>query len=141
MRDLYDRFSYFFATITASMNQLRVFAGVSFQEFIGNLMSKYFEEAKILPKGARLKRTIIEGHEIDYFWDNPLIVGEATSFVDSVDKLDKFIKKIELVRKKYGKEPIKFFLGLTVRKNIRKTLKEIAEKEGIEIFLGRDVEA
>jgi len=141
VRDLYNRFSYFFAAITASINQLRVFAGVSFQDFICKLMSKYLEEAGLLPKGAKLMRKNIEGYEIDYFWEDPLIIGEATAYVDSVEKMKTFVKKIEIIRKKFGREPqMKFFLGLTVKKNTREKIIEIAKREKIEVFLGRDVE-
>jgi len=120
-------------------NQVRVFAGMSLEEFVRKLFTKVFVSDGIIPEGAELKRAVIEGEEINIFYDNPLIVGEVTAYADSVAEYDKFLRKLKAVEKKYGRKPvIKFLIVLSGPRKVIREIGRRAMRDGVEFYFGKE---
>ena len=120
-------------------NQVRVFAGISFEDFVRKLFTKIFVSEGIIPEGAELKSAIIEGEEINIFYDNPLIVGEVTAYADSIEEYDKFLRKLKAVEKKYRRKPIiRFLIVLSGPRKVIREIRRRATKDGIELYVGKE---
>ncbi len=79
--------------------------------------------------------------EIDLFQEEPLMVVEVTSFVDTLDKLMTFIKKIKFIEEKYAKRPKAVFITYRVSKNIEEAFTEIQKSNSIELItIGRKLD-
>ncbi|GBC73042.1 hypothetical protein HRbin04_00438 [archaeon HR04] len=80
----------------------------------------------------------LDSEEIDLFCDEPLIVGEVTSYADSVEEVDKLLRKVSVVRNKYGKEPVRKILIISsVKEEIAGLIADKAKKSGIELIMGK----
>ena len=111
--------------------ELSKFAGLTFEEFTRRFLSQYLRSMNIIPKDAELHKTVIDGEEINMFFEDPLIVGEVTSYAESSLEVDKLIRKVEIVRSRYGKEPLKYLLVLTAKKDVAGEMKKKAiENDG-----------
>jgi transcription initiation factor IIE alpha subunit len=60
--------------------------------------------------------------------ENPLIVGEVTASVESVDEIMKLLRKAELVKFKRSREPKKIMIALTAKRDVAKEMEKIAEE-------------
>lgn len=77
--------------------------------------------------------------QIDLFSEDPLIVVEVTNFVDTLDKLSKFIRKIEFITEKYQKDPIAAIIAYEVSTSISKDVDDLLEVNNIKLItLGRN---
>jgi len=66
-----------------------------------------------------------------------LIIGEVTSYADSVDEIMKLLRKAEGAKVKYSREPRKILVILTARSDAAKEIKRIAEEKGVKLIIGR----
>ncbi len=123
--------------LTRSFEIIRMFAGRAYESFVRSVMSDYLIARGIMPEGARLRRIVIDGEEINLFHEDPLIVGEVTARVEDVGELDKLMRKVEVARKKYGREPYRILVALTATKSIAKDLQRRAKELGVELIVGR----
>jgi nucleotide-binding universal stress UspA family protein/regulator of replication initiation timing len=122
----------------AGFGELGKFAGVTFESFVRRFLSRYLRGIGVLSKGSRLVRVVIDGEEINIFSEEPLIVGEVTAYAESVDEINKLLRKVNLVREKYGKEPLrKYLIVLRASKSVVHELKKIARENNIELILGK----
>jgi len=72
------------------------------------------------------------------FFEDPLIVGEITSYAENIEEIEKLLRKIEVIRKKYNKEPKKFFIILTVSdSNVAENLRKKAKENEVELIIGK----
>ncbi|MEM3104183.1 MAG: hypothetical protein QXD69_01615 [Candidatus Bathyarchaeia archaeon] len=117
--------------------ELAKFAGVSFEEFVRSFLTKHLREMGLIPADGELKKTVIDGEEINIFFENPLIIGEVTSSVESIKELEKLLKRAELAREKYGREPVKYLIALTASASIADEIKERAKINNVELILGK----
>ena len=93
-----------------------------------------------LPKDKELTSITIDSEEIDVFCDDPLIVGEVTSYADSIDEIYKLIKKVKLVRDRFNREPKRILLIITnINRDVYEDMVREAEGNGIEIIIGKRV--
>jgi len=115
------------------------FAGVTFEEFVRRFLTAALRRSGEIPEGAELRREVVDGEEINVFLEDPLIVGEATARADSVDEIEKLLRKAELARAKYSREPRKILVVLTASKEVAREMRRMAEEKGVELVIGRVV--
>jgi predicted nuclease with TOPRIM domain len=116
------------------------FAGVNFEDFVRSFLTEFLRRSGVIPEGAEIKKTVIDGEEINIFLEDPLIVGEVTAYADSVDEMMKLLRKAELVRAKYSREPRKMMVALNVKRDVLKEIERIAKERGVELMVGRAVD-
>ena len=119
--------------------QMSKFAGVTFEEFIRNFLTERLRKAGEIPKNAKLKKAIINGEEINIFLKSPLIVGEVTAHAETIEEIDKLMKKTKIVERKYKGKARKILIVLTATKEAAKEIMEKAKKEGIEAIIGKTI--
>jgi len=125
--------------IFSGFSKLSRFAGISFEEFARHFLEGYLRRTGILPKGVRLKKGFINGEEINIFCEDPPIVGEVTAYAESKEEVEKLLRKVKLFKEKYGVEPKKFLIILSVSKKVYREIKKISVENGIELVVGKRV--
>ena len=76
--------------------------------------------------------------ELDIYCENPLIIGECTTFLYS-DEFDK-VKKLTRVREYFGKpECLLFYFAYEISPDIEESVKEFCEKENIKLVVSKYV--
>ncbi|MEM0384235.1 MAG: hypothetical protein QXV27_05260 [Candidatus Caldarchaeum sp.] len=83
--------------------------------------------------------------EIDMFCEEPLIVGEVTTrLMDEQEagrEIGKLLERVEAVSSKYRKKPFMKVLSVGVAsENVVEKLRTEAEKHGIKLIMGREIE-
>ena len=116
------------------------FAGVNFEDFVRGFLTEFLRRSGEIPEGAEIKKAIVDGEEINIFLEDPLIVGEVTAYADSVEEIVKLLRKAELVRAKYSREPRKMMVALNVKRGALKEIEGIAKERGVELVVGRAVD-
>ena len=141
-RDLERRLERSFVSLNETMirgfGELSKFAGMSFEQFVRVFLSARLRAAKELPPEGELRRETVDGEEIDLFFEDPLVVGEATAHISSLDELDKLERKAKVAATKFGRKPMKFLIALTASKEIAQELRRLARERGIELIIGRE---
>ena len=125
------------ASIMYAFGELSRYAGMTFEEFVRKFLTDRMRRNKEIPADRELKPAVIEGEEIDAFLEDPLIVAEITAHAKSPEEIEKLLRKAEKVRKAYGKEPRKILVVQTAEKDVAKELKRIAEREDVELIVGK----
>jgi exonuclease VII small subunit len=120
--------------------EMSKFAGVTFEEFVRGFLTEALRSSGEIPEGVELRRAVVDGEEINIFLEDPLIVGEVTAYVDSVGEIMKLLRKAELVKSKYSREPKKIMIVLTAKKNVAKEMEKIAEERGVKLVIGKVVD-
>jgi hypothetical protein len=127
------------SAMISGFGEMSKFAGLTFEEFVRKFLTASLRKSGEIPGHKELIRGAVDGEEINLFLDEPLIVGEVTSYTESTDEIMKLLRKAEMVKAKYSKEPRKILVILTAKGDAAKEMKRIAEKEGIEIIIGKIV--
>ncbi len=127
------------SAILYGFGELSKFAGITFEEFVRRFLTDRMRRSGEIPPEATLKSAEVGGEQIDIFLEDPLIVGEVTAHASSVEEIEKLVRKISKVREIYKKEPRKILIVETAPKEVARGLKELAEKEGIELIVGKEV--
>ena len=74
------------------------------------------------------------------FNEGSLIVAEAMAHVESLDKPEKVMYRVDLVSRKYGRRPGHvYLLALIVNKGVTEELSSRAEKYGVKLIYCREV--
>jgi len=119
---------------------LSKFAGVNFEDFVRSFLTEFLRKSGEIPEGAELKKAVVDGEEINIFLEDPLIVGEVTAYADSVEEIVKLLRKAELVRAKYSREPRKIMVALNVKRGVLKEIERIVKERGVELMVERAVD-
>ena len=120
--------------------QMGRFAGISLESLVRSMLTKVMQDNGELPKDKELTSITIDSEEIDVFCDDPLIVGEVTSYADSIDEVYKLVKKVKLVRDRFNKEHKRILLIITnIKRDVYEDMVREAEGNGIEIIIGKRV--
>jgi len=120
-------------------DSLRKFAGVTFEEFVRAMLSGSLARMGVLPDGARLERVVLDGEEVNLFYEDPLIVGEVTAHAESSDEVDKLLRKAGVAKEKYGREPMLFLVVLTAPREVAREIRKLSEKYNIDLMIGREI--
>lgn len=67
-------------------------------------------------------------------------MGEVTAYADSVNEIMKLLRKAELVKSKYSREPRKIMVALNVKRGVVEEIKRVAKERGVELIIGRAVD-
>jgi len=125
--------------ILVGFDSVRRFAGLTFEDFVREMLSGRLQLIGVLPKDAKLRRTVIDGEEINLFHEDPLIVGEVTSYTDSVDEVDKLLRKARIAEKKFKRKASLYLIILTAPKNVAREIKKRAIEKNVELVIGREI--
>ncbi|MEM2938959.1 MAG: hypothetical protein QXU95_01630 [Candidatus Bathyarchaeia archaeon] len=127
------------SAMISGFGELSKFAGLTFEEFVRKFLTASLRRLGEIPKEAELSRSLVNGEEINLFLEEPLIVGEATGYVESANEILKLLRKAEVVKVKYSREPRKILVALTARMEAAKEMRKIAEERGVELIIGKIV--
>jgi uncharacterized membrane-anchored protein YhcB (DUF1043 family) len=119
---------------------LSKFAGVNFEDFVRSFLTEFLRRSGEIPESAEIKKAVIDGEEINIFLEDPLIVGEVTAYADSIGEIMKLLRKAELAKSKYSREPRKIMVALDVKRGVVKEIERIAKERGVELMIGRAVD-
>jgi len=120
--------------------ELSKFAGITFEEFVRKFLTASLQKSGQIPRGVELTRKVIDGEEIDIFLEDPLIVGEVTAHADTPQEVDKLLKKAELAKTTYAKEPRKILVILTAKREVAQEIQRKAKEKNIELIIGRIID-
>jgi hypothetical protein len=139
--DKHDRVFYdVIGTLFYGFEQFGRVFGVDFKAFVRSVLTNVMRDNGELPKDKEITNITIDGEEIDIFCDDPLIVGEVTSYADSIDEVSKLVKKVKLVRDRFNKEPKHVLLIITnIKRDVYDDMLREAESNGIEVIIGKRV--
>ena len=93
------------SAMISGFGEMGRFAGLTFEEFVRKFLSASLRRASEIPMDAELKKGFIDREEVNIFLEDPLIVGEATSYAESADEIMKALRRAEVARMKYSREP------------------------------------
>jgi len=128
------------SAMISGFGEMGRFAGLTFEEFVRKFLSASLRRASEIPMDAELKKGFIDGEEVNIFLEDPLIVGEATSYAESADEIMKVLRKAEVARMKYSREPRKILVILTARSDAAREIRRIAEEKDVELIIGKIVD-
>nr|BAE03229.1 hypothetical conserved protein [uncultured Candidatus Nitrosocaldus sp.]BAL60291.1 hypothetical conserved protein [uncultured crenarchaeote] len=135
---LEERFNGLEGALYYGFDQVGRFAGVTLEELVRGIITKNMQKNGELSQDKAITSIRLDSEEIDLFCDEPLIVGEVTSYADSVEEVDKLLRKVSVVRNKYGKEPVRKILIISsVKEEIAGLIADKAKKSGIELIMGK----
>ncbi|MBS7654239.1 MAG: hypothetical protein QXR06_02270 [Candidatus Bathyarchaeia archaeon] len=137
---LEKRFNSLEGAMISGFGELSKFAGLTFEEFVRRFLTASMRKSGDIPEYAELVRGFVDGEEINLFLEEPLIVGEATSYAESTDEMLKLLRKVEVARAKYSREPRKILVILTAKREAAKEIRKIAEEKSVEIIIGKIVD-
>ncbi|MDW8063818.1 MAG: hypothetical protein RMI43_06575 [Candidatus Caldarchaeum sp.] len=83
--------------------------------------------------------------EVDVFCEEPLVVGEVTASLRTVEEaggeMTKLLERVEAVSMRYGRRPFLAVLSVGVAPDdVAEMLREKAEEHGVKLILGREIE-
>ncbi|MEM2113560.1 MAG: hypothetical protein QXM36_05380 [Candidatus Nitrosocaldus sp.] len=135
---LEKRFNGLEGALYYGFDQVGKFAGVTLEELVRGIMTKNMQKSGELKPDKAITSIRVNGEEIDLFCDEPLIVGEVTSYAESVEEVDKLVRKVSIVREQYGKEPARKILVISsVKEEIADIIADKAKANGIELIMGK----
>jgi hypothetical protein len=120
------RFGSLEGAMVAGFGEVSKFAGLTFGEFVRKFLTAWFREAGEIPEGAELAKARIDGEEVDVFLEEPLIVGEVTAYAESAEEMVKLLRKAEVAKARYSREPRKILVALTARREAARELRRRA---------------
>ncbi len=130
-----------------NFEQLGRAVGMTLEYYTAAFLEEYLSERGY--EGVRIEVGIKLRHmgktvEVDLFCENPLLVGEVTTGVTSLEdakrELDKLLERVDFVKKIYEKDvTIKILAIANVGAEAADFLREMAGKHGIIVIVGREM--
>jgi hypothetical protein len=72
--------------------------------------------------------------QIDIFCEDPLIAVEVTSYVDTLEKLTKFNKKLDFLQEKFKTKPLGVVITYEIHSDISDDAKELLKAKGVKLI-------
>ena len=129
------------SALVSGFGELSKFAGVTFEQFVRKFLTNMMREAWRIPGDKEFEKATVDGEEINLFLDEPLTVGEVTSYAESDEDVKKLLRKAEIVRRRYGREPRKILVILTATSQAASRIKQLARDNNIELIIGKEVKS
>jgi len=130
-----------------NFEQLGRAVGMTLEYYTAAFLEEYLSERGY--EGARIEVGIKLKYmgktvELDLFCEDPLLVGEVTTGVTSLEdarrELDKLLERVNFVKEMYERDvTIKILAIANVGAEAVDFLREIAEKHGIMVIIGREM--
>ena len=136
-RRLEDRLDSLRDAMIGGLGEVSKFAGLTFEEFVRRFLTAQLKSSGELAEDAELKKTIINGEEINIFSEEPLIVGEVTAHAETADEIRKLLKKAERIKAKYNREPRRLLVVLTAPSDVAAEMRRIADENNVELIIGK----
>jgi len=92
-RRLEDRLDSLRNAMISGLGEVSKFAGLTLEEFVRRFLTAQLRSSGELAEDTELKKTIIDGEEINIFSEEPLIVGEVTAHAETVDEIKSYSKR------------------------------------------------
>jgi hypothetical protein len=67
-------------------------------------------------------------------------VGEVTAYAESAEEMVKLLRKAEVAKARYSREPRKILVALTARREAARELRRMAEEKSVELIIGKIVD-
>lgn len=133
--------------VCSGFRDLRRALGVTFEEHAASFLEFLLDELGY-PGAVVEKRYFVDDGrvvEVDLFCEEPLVVGEVTLSVESVEdaerEVGKLMERVGLVERLYGRRPSMVVLSVAkVAAEALDELRKLAEKNGVRLILGREIE-
>jgi len=143
LRVNYDRMRKY---MVSAFRDLKASLGVAFEDHAASFLELMLEEMGY--PGARVeKKFFVHGGEVievNLFCEKPLVVGEATVSVkdarEAEAEVEKLLKRVKIVEEKYGKPEMMILSVARSTDEAAKMLKDLAERHGVRLVLGKEIE-
>ena len=130
--------------MVTSFRDLSRALGVTFEDHAASFLEVMLEEMGYPDARVGKKHLVYGGEvlEVDLFCEEPLVVGEVTVSVKDVDaEVEKALKHMKAVEENYGRKPtLTLLCAATCRAEAAERLKELCEKHGLKLILGKEIE-
>ena len=121
--------------------------GVAFEDYAASFVELLLEEMGYPEVEVGRKLIAYKGDvvEINIFAEEPLVVGEATTKVESMEEAEeevgKLLEKARVVEETLGRKPQLLILSIArASPEVSDKLEELARRNGIGLVLGREIE-
>ncbi len=133
--------------VHSGFRELRRALGSTFEDYTAAFVEVMLEDRGFKDVSVERKVLVYGGEvlEINLFCEKPLVVGEVTLKVEDVkgaeEEVMKLLKRVEVVREVYKAEPLMKVLAVgRASVEASKVLRELAEKYGIKLLIGSEIE-
>jgi nucleotide-binding universal stress UspA family protein len=143
LRVNYDRMRKY---MVSGFRDLKSSLGVAFEDHAASFLELMLEEMGYPEAKVEKKFFVHDGEivEVNLFCERPLVVGEATVSVkdarEAEAEVEKLLKRVKAVEEKYGKPEMIILSVARPTDEAAKTLKDLAERHGIRLVLGKEIE-
>jgi nucleotide-binding universal stress UspA family protein len=132
--------------MVSGFRELKASLGVAFEDHAASFLELMLEEMGYPEAKVEKKVFVHDGEivEVNLFCEKPLVVGEATVSVKNAREaeveVEKLLKRVKVVEEKYGKPEMIILSVARPTDEAAKTLKDLAERHGIRLILGKEIE-
>jgi len=132
--------------MVSGFRDLKSSLGVAFEDHAASFLELMLEEMGYPEAKVEKKIFVHDGEivEVNLFCERPLVVGEATVSVkdarEAEVEVEKLLKRAKVVEEKYGKPEMIILSVARPTDEAAKTLKDLAERHGIRLILGKEIE-
>ncbi len=144
---LWDEVGRVWRYVKSGFEGIREALGVSFEEYVASFIRFMLYELGYPEAKVEVRKHIVhEGRliELNIFSEEPLIVGEVTLTIKSIEESKEEIRKLNeranIASKLYGKKPLLTILAIgNAPEETINHLKKLTSKHGIKLIIGREL--